>query len=454
MRGDGKNRRLKEKTGKNREAEENRRSIKNKESVKNRGLRISGRKNKTGSLKGYHALLTGIFLVASCFTLLYFFVFTDSYSLFRNGDSGSDSYLIREVREAVISSADRNHDGSVLQEQTEKKAGQQEHNKKKLLPCGIPVGIYLETRGVLVTELADLVTASGDTISPCDGILEPGDYILRVGKTEISDKEQFRELIQKSDGQKLELLIERNGEQQQAAVTPVLSEEGEYAVGIWIRDDMHGIGTLTWLDEDGNFAALGHCISDIDTGRRMEIDTGQLYHAEIYSLIRSSSNKPGSLSGAIDYRLQSCIGTVEANTEQGIFGSGNEGIETLILDRLNSCYRQNTFENLWEKAAMETASADEIKDGKAQMLSCFSGEYQLYDIEIRRIQGEKAGYDNINLEITVTDDSLLKQTGGILQGMSGSPILQDGRLVGAVTHVLVNDPTRGYGIFIENMLEH
>ncbi|MGN0294609.1 MAG: SpoIVB peptidase S55 domain-containing protein [Lachnospiraceae bacterium] len=365
-------------------------------------------------------------------------------------NSGTDTCL---VREAVIPSSGRNNTASVSYKQDEKDIGKTGQEKQKLLPCGIPVGIYLETRGVLVTEVTHIVTKNGGSISPCSGILEAGDYILQADGTEISSKEQFRELVQESGGQPMKLLVEHDESQKQVTVEPVMSENGDYAAGLWIRDNMHGIGTLTWVDEDGNFAALGHCISDIDTGKRMEIDKGQLYHAEIYSLIKSSSNKPGSLSGAIDYRMQSCIGTVKANTEQGIFGLGNSGIKDLIMDRLSNFYQQETFEDLWEKAALVTAGAEEIQDGKAQMISSFNGEYRFYDIEIRKISGEKAGYDNINLEVTVTDSSLLKQTGGILQGMSGSPVIQNGRLVGAVTHVLVNDPTRGYGIFIENMLD-
>ena len=410
-----------------------------------------GNKRLNRRLKRYHAFLTGIFLFTSCFTLLYFFVFTESYAAFWNVNSGSDTC---QVREAAVPSAEGSGTASFSYEKDGKDTVQTGHERRKLLPCGIPVGIYLETRGVLVTEVTHIVTENGDNSSPCSGILEAGDYILQAGGTEISTKEQFRKLVQESSGQPINLLVEHNGSQKQVTVNPVMSENGDYAAGLWIRDNMHGIGTLTWVDEDGNFAALGHCISDIDTGKRMEIDNGQLYHAEIYSLIKSISNKPGSLSGAIDYRMQSCIGTVKNNTEQGIFGLGNSGIKDLIMDRLSSFYQQDTFNNLWKKAALETAGAEEIRDGKAQMISSFNGEYRFYDIEIRKISGEKAGYDNINLEVTVTDSSLLKQTGGILQGMSGSPIIQDGKLVGAVTHVLVNDPTRGYGIFIENMLKN
>ncbi len=399
----------------------------------------------------YHTILTGMFLFVSCFTLLYFFVFTDSYSEFGMAGGNAESY---PVREAAIISDDRTARSSVSEETDEKNLIHENRLTQKLLPCGIPVGIYLETTGVLVTEISEVSTSDGKTVVPCSDLIEAGDYILQADRTEITDKEQFRQLVQNSGGKSMKLLIDHNGKQQQITIRPVLADSGQYMAGLWIRDNMHGIGTLTWLDEDGNFAALGHCISDIDTGTLMEIDSGQLYHAEIYSLIKGSSHQPGSLAGAIDYRMQSCIGTVRENTEQGIFGSGNDEIRKLIFEKLQSCYRSDTFDSLWEEAAVEAAAADEVEDGKAQMISSFNGEYRLYEIEIRKIAGDKAGQDNINMEITVTDSSLLKQTGGILQGMSGSPIIQNGKLVGAVTHVLVNDPTRGYGIFIENMLEH
>lgn len=405
--------------------------------------------NENGRRNLYRIFLTGAFFLTSCFTLLYFFVFTESYADFRAGFSGSDQCLIQE---AAAASVDGNNK-EILPDAEKGKENSGKDTVQKFLPCGIPVGIYLETKGVLVTEVSEVSTSDGKMLIPCSNVIEAGDYILRVGNTEITSKEQFRNLVRKSGGKSMNLTIEHDGKQKKVKIRPVKTDSNQYMAGLWVRDNMHGIGTLTWLDEEGNFAALGHCISDIDTGRLMEIDNGQLYRAEIYSLVKGSSSQPGSLTGAIDYRMKSCIGTVRENTEQGIFGAGNQEIRSLILEKLNIFYQLDSFEALWEKAAREVASVDDIHDGKAQMVSSFNGEYRFYEIEIHKISGEKAGYENINMEITVTDNSLLKQTGGILQGMSGSPILQNGKLVGAVTHVLVNDPTRGYGIFIENMLE-
>lgn len=416
-------------------------------------------------VKRYRCILKSLYLAVSCFTLLYFFVFTESYSDergFGRPNQPSESGLLTEllpgaddqsfelIKEALVMPV------SEKQNQLEEKgkSSLKQGEKRRLLPCGIPVGIYLETKGVLVTEVTHVTGSDGKQKIPCDGLIEAGDYILQADRKKVTSKEEFRDMVRSSRGSSMKLTVEHNGRQKMVTIKPVLADSQEYIAGLWIRDNMHGIGTLTWLDEKGSFAALGHCISDIDTGGLMEIDHGQLYHAEIYSLVKGSESQPGSLAGAIDYRMKSCVGTVTDNTEQGIFGSGNKRIQNLVLERLNSYYKTASFSALWEQAALETAAADEIRDGKAQMLSCFSGEYRLYDLEIRKIAGSEAGYENINLEITVTDSSLLKQTGGILQGMSGSPIIQNGKIIGAVTHVLVNNQTKGYGIFIENMLAH
>lgn len=405
----------------------------------------------------YNALLKGLFLFVSCLTLLYFFVFTESYSAFGPASHISEKGSAGSAAEKVITSlvehsgqkGAKDHIGESKEE-----AIQTGGRIRKLLPCGIPVGIYLETKGVLVTEVTAVTASDGKTVIPCSGLLEAGDYILEVNRQELTSKEQFRDIVKDSRGKKLQLTVEHDGKQQEVSINPVLTDAKEYIAGLWIRDNMHGIGTLTWLDEEGDFAALGHCISDIDTGGLMEIDHGQLYHAEIYSLVKGSVNQPGSLAGAIDYRMRSCVGTVNKNTDQGVFGSGNSEIRNLIMERLSSYYHKESFQSLWKEAALEVATADEIQDGKAQMLNCFNGECFLYDIEICKISGSDSSYENIDLEITVTDSGLLKQTGGILQGMSGSPIIQNGKFVGAVTHVFVNDPAKGYGIFIENMLEN
>ena len=405
----------------------------------------------------YRTFLKRLYMLMSCFTLLYFFVFTESYTRFQPVDL-TDSSAKTESVESVGIAEQAAISGAASNYKWEQKAGSSKKTSetskgKKLLPCGIPVGIYLETKGVLVTEVTEVTTSEGKVITPCDSLLEAGDYILKADGKEVTSKEQFQSIVKEGNGTPLQLTIEHNGKQKNVKIQPVLSDSGEYIAGLWIRDNMHGIGTMTWLDENGDFAALGHCISDIDTGVLLEMDQGQLYQAEIYSLIKGSSSHPGSLAGAIDYRMQSCIGTVKENTEQGIFGQGNKAIKNLILERLSDFYQRDSFEEIWQQGALETAGKEEIKNGKAQMLNCFNGEYELYDIEIKKAAETEQGYGNINLEITVTDSKLLKQTGGILQGMSGSPIIQDGKLIGAVTHVLVNDPTRGYGIFIENMLE-
>lgn len=412
------------------------------------------RKRKASSLNReiYQKFLIFLFLFMSCFTVLYFFSFTDSYAnrqCLADGKQRKTAVSTQNTKDSSIGKTD----GDSLDE-SRKKAWAFADKKQKLLPCGVPIGIYLETSGILVAGLEPVTLTDGDSVTPCSGRVEPGDYIIQVQGIPITSKEQFRDLMRTSKGHRLQLVLERDGQKRTVAIQPVLSKTEEYFAGLWVRDDMHGIGTLTWLDGDSQFAALGHCISDIDTGTRLNLLQGKLYHAEIYSLIKAGNHQPGSLAGAIDYRLKSCIGTVQQNKEEGVFGQGNQGLKDLVWKQLKDAYHAENFSELWEKAALETASQNQIRDGKAQMLNCFSGNYTLYDINIRKISCSDEKNKNINMEIEITDEALLKQTGGILQGMSGSPIIQDGKLIGAVTHVFVEDSSKGYGIFVENMLKH
>lgn len=422
-------------------------------------------------------LMIGLYLLVSCGIIVYFLGFAGSYAD-NYGKNQKEYSFIGQLKDSAISgdvSARCLPDASLNRVGTSDagKKGSQADKKKRLLPCGIPVGIYLESRGILVTELAEVTTVDGRTVKPCGDRLEAGDYILEADSKAVESKEQFRKMVSACKGRSMKLKIERAGKEQELAIQPVLGSSGDYMAGIWIRDNMHGIGTLTWIDEDMNFAALGHSISDMDTGKRMEIDQGALYCAEIYSLVKGRAEHPGSLSGAIDYRKNACVGTVSANTEQGVFGTGNQALYRLAKEKLadfyegtvsrgeypqKESYKEDSYKNklnqLWQQYAVEVAAEEEVHNGAAQMMNCFAGEQQLYDIEIKKITNQPEAYENMDLEITVTDPALLEKTGGILQGMSGSPILQDGKLVGAVTHVLVSDSAKGYGILAEKMEEN
>ena len=307
---------------------------------------------------------------------------------------------------------------------------------RTLIPAGIPIGIYVKTEGVLVIATGEFEGPDGQTYAPAARLLKEGDYILKADGETVTGKAAFVQRIADSGGEEMILTILRDGQQFDVSLTPEQNQNGEYKLGIWIRDNAQGVGTLTWLDEDNSFGALGHGINDMDTAALMNLESGSLYKTEIISITKGENGSPGELTGVIDYDECNRIGTIEANTEEGIFGSLNEESASGIIS-----------------SAMPIGLKQEVEEGEAEILCSVGGEPELYTIEITGIHLD---HDNVNrgLEITVTDDRLLALTGGIVQGMSGAPIIQNGKLVGAVTHVLVNDPTRGYGIFIENMLEH
>ena len=230
--------------------------------------------------------------------------------------------------------------------------------------------------------------------------------------------------------------MRRDGEPIDVSVKPIASSDGKYKLGAWVRDDTQGIGTITYVDMNGNFGALGHGISDSDTGDLVETSQGALYSTEIMGIEKGTIGKPGLLSGVIYYGPQSHMGDISQNTNEGIFGTVNQQFK-----------KQLTGE------PMEIACRQDVKPGIAYIRSNVSGELEDYEIEIQKVD-YNASHKNKSMVIKVTDPRLLELTGGIVQGMSGSPIIQDGKLAGAVTHVFVQDASRGYGILIENMLEH
>ncbi|HJC55943.1 MAG TPA: SpoIVB peptidase [Candidatus Eisenbergiella intestinipullorum] len=307
---------------------------------------------------------------------------------------------------------------------------------RTLIPAGIPIGIYVKTKGVLVIATGEFEGPEGQMNAPAARLLKEGDYILKANGEEVTGKAEFMQRIADSEGKQMLLTIQRDGQQFDVSLQPEQNQNGEYKLGIWIRDNAQGVGTLTWLDEDNSFGALGHGINDVDTAELMDLESGSLYQTQIVAIRRGENGAPGELTGVIDYGESNRIGTIEANTEEGIYGSLDEEATDGIIS-----------------SAIPVGLKQEVAEGEAEILCSVGGEPELYTIEITGIHLD---HDNVNrgLEITVTDERLLALTGGIVQGMSGAPIIQDGKLIGAVTHVLVNDPTKGYGIFIENMLGH
>ena len=308
--------------------------------------------------------------------------------------------------------------------------------EQMVIPMGITVGIYVETDGILVIDTGFFENRMGEKCAPAEGILRKGDYILSVNGEVVSRKRDFIEKIEESKGASLELEIRREEQLLTVLVTPQQNASGDYKLGVWVRDSAQGVGTLTYADLDGNYGALGHGIADTDTGVLMEMDRGELYRSQVVAIEKGQSGHPGEITGMIHYVHDNIIGTLEENTSLGVFGV----MEPSVLAEQAAWY------------PVEVAYRSEIHTGEAQILSNITGELKTYDIRIDNININSN--DNKGLMITVTDPELLDITGGIVQGMSGSPILQDGKLIGAVTHVLVRDSTKGYGIFIENMLGH
>lgn len=301
----------------------------------------------------------------------------------------------------------------------------------ELIPVGSAVGIEVDVDGVLVDEVSEVITDSGGVYPAKKAGVKIGDVIIGLNGTEIDDLEDFAEYAKSFDGTPVTLTILRQGKQLQCTVTPVLSVEGKYQVGLWLRDKVAGIGTVTYYNpQTGEYGALGHGINDPESGTLIPITEGKTYDASVVDVVQGKSGDPGELTGSFD--THAMFGTVGENTVYGIFGRCSGTPST-------------------QQCAMETASIGEAVVGEAEILSTVDGSrpknYSIHIDKIQRKDGEE------RYQITVTDPELLQRTGGVVCGMSGSPIIQNGKLIGAVTHVLVNDPTRGYGIFIDNMLE-
>ena len=294
---------------------------------------------------------------------------------------------------------------------------------RMLVPVGHTVGIKLFSRGVLVVKQPD----SGTPARECG--LQTGDVILQCAGTAVSSTEHFQSLLQKSGGSATDLQVRRDGSSMTLCVEPEANEQGVYCIGAWIRDSMAGIGTMTYYDPDtSSFGALGHGITDVDTALLMPFSNGSILPSTVKAVKKGESGCAGELRG--DFDLTCDLGDLYANTTCGVFG---------------------TVENADFFEDAEAIPTGTPVSGAATIRSNVQGdEVEEFDIEILKVVQNAA--DGRDMVISVTDPELIAATGGIVQGMSGSPIIQSGKLVGAVTHVLLNDPCKGYGISIETML--
>ena len=308
---------------------------------------------------------------------------------------------------------------------------------REVVPIGHTAGIRMKSEGVLVVRLDTVQTADGERCPARDAGVREGDIIVSAGGTEVSSNAELQTALKAAQGGAVELSIKRGDETHSVQVTACTDRTGVYRLGILARDSMAGIGTMTYYDpESGAFGALGHGISDSDTGALVDIDGGELYETQILGIEKGQTGKPGVMSGVIYYGKGTKLGDVTENTTEGIYGTVNRHfLDSLQADAIPIGFRQD------------------IQRGRAYIRSKVSGEVKDYEIEIQKVDYGSV-QKNKGLVLKVVDEDLLNLTGGIVQGMSGSPIIQDGKLIGAVTHVFINDPTRGYGIFMENMLGH
>lgn len=294
---------------------------------------------------------------------------------------------------------------------------------KELVPVGRVVGLELRDGSVTVAAFDDQLGSGCKSAG-----MEVGDVLLKIDQVEIHTAEDVRKALEHSDGT-VDVQVSRKGKIKHIQLKPQISKDGP-KLGVYLRQGVTGIGMVSWYDPNsGLFGTLGHGVNG-SGGKLLELKQGNAYEARVLSVKKGKSGTPGQLMGAIE-KLEP-VGILEKNTAQGVFGTSGQG---------------------WQEEAIPIAEAKEVRTGAAVIRSTVAGvEPREYSVEILKIY-PKSKQTGRNLLLRITDPALLEATGGIVQGMSGSPIIQDGKLVGAVTHVLVNDPTTGYGIFIENMLD-
>jgi stage IV sporulation protein B len=307
-----------------------------------------------------------------------------------------------------------------------------------VIPGGHSIGVKLYTQGVLVVALADFTGIDGKSHNPASQAgIAVGDSIIRINNIKVRDADHVIQLLGVSKGEEISIEIKRGKQNLVKTVKPVKSQEdGKYRIGAWVRDKTAGVGTLSfYYPETGAFGALGHAITDVDTGLMLSVEEGEILESRIASIQKGERSKPGEIRG-IFFEEQNKLGYIQKNTEFGIFG---------ILSK--------RMDNEYFPEPIPVALRHQVKEGPAFILTTVDERIGKFAIEIQKVANQYHPEPK-SMVVKVSDERLLEATGGIVQGMSGSPIIQDGRLVGIVTHVFVNDPTRGYAIFAEWMVQH
>lgn len=309
--------------------------------------------------------------------------------------------------------------------------------KTTVIPVGNIAGVKLYTNGVLVVGMSEIEGEDSKTYKPYEYTgIEEGDTIVKINDNLVSSTDDLIEKVNMSNGEKIEIEYIHDEETKECSITPIKTSKEEYKLGLWVRDSAAGVGTVTFYEPSTqSFGALGHGITDIDTGDLLNIASGEFVTAKVLNIKKGEDGNPGKIQGTVEE--QETIGEITKNTEFGIYGK--------IQDLSNL--------NIDKSKEMEVAMREEIQTGKATILCSLDNQtVKEYEIEITKIYKDN-NYNNKSMEIKVTDEELIEKTGGIIQGMSGSPIIQNGKFIGAVTHVLVNSSTEGYAIFGDLMLK-
>lgn len=307
----------------------------------------------------------------------------------------------------------------------------------KVIPLGDLVGLKLYTKGVLVVGVGEIKGEDNKIYKPYEEAgISQGDSIIEINGESVNTTNELIACVSKCKGNNIEIKYIDDGETYNTTIKPVKTASNTYKIGLWVRDAAAGVGTVSFYESETNsFVALGHGIQDIDTEELVEISSGELVTADILDIEKGEENNPGKIEGIIDNGKT--IGKIYSNTDYGVYGTATNRSELDI----------NNIEEV------EIASRNEIKTGKASIICTLENDVRKeYEVQIEKIYINN-NENNKSMVVKVTDEELLEKTGGIIQGMSGSPILQNGKLVGALTHVLVSDPTKGYGVFADIMLK-
>lgn len=304
--------------------------------------------------------------------------------------------------------------------------------KTTVIPMGKAIGMKLYTDGVLVVGMSEI---EGQKPYETSGIKE-GDRIIEVNQKKVENTEDLINTVNKSNGEKLQIKYVRQEEVKTTSISPVKSQDNHYKIGLWVRDAAAGVGTMTFYEPNsGMYAALGHGITDIDTYELIDIANGELVSTNILSIVKGEKGAPGEIRGTIENGIN--LGNIYKNTGFGVYGA----------------ITNKTQINTNKQEEMEVALRNEIHTGKAEILcELEDGKTEKYEVEIQKLFLNN-NEDNKSMVVKITDKRLIEKTGGIIQGMSGAPIIQNGKFCGAITHVLVNDPTTGYGVFADIMIK-